>query len=433
MKSDFNNATAPLDQSLADWVVISGRGIRLFNAFAQRRGTDTSFGDINDASSIGTCTLYKDSNAQIRLTAADAGVTPGSAVCVLNKKTVAGSERASATSGLFDRDQITRAIVLLPTSGTSFSYTAMTLRETQEYGKDASGGATNIVSIGTAQIGSNATGTVSYALSAGEVTAAAINGYMPARVDDDGMALTDYEAWAINYNVTTESGGVNKYAFSGSIDARKNGASLGAVSIDNTSYVRATNNKGKYHVTEGLLSVGVSAGSSTVKGSLSLNSLSTDLKGNHYLPTYVKFSGSFTNQNGASFNGAITMLVLNYKNYDRAAPQSASNYPTGNVSFTGNLKVSGLKPLAVTFAARNTGYQKAEYNGTYSDQDNLISFSGDNSLPRMVNLSASSGISLKWVDGASYLDVFQNNSKVALINVQTKVINYADGSFETFK
>lgn len=434
IEADFNNAVAPLDQSLADWVVVSGRGIKLFNDFAQRKSTSTTVGDLGDASSLGACALYKDSAAQIAMTAADAGTAPGSVSCILNKKTLDNSERAASTPGLYDRDQIARTITLISAGSTSFSYTSGTQRETQEYRKDVSGAGYDFSTLsGKTPIGSTASGTLSYAMSGGIVTSATINGDMPARVDANGAALTDRETWSIRYAVTAESGGVSKYAFSGKIDAQKNGASLGAVTVYDTSFVRATSNNDKYRMVEGLLAVGVTAGSSTVKGSLSLSQFSTDRNGNRYLPTNLKFIGSFTNTRSESFDGTITMQALNYKAVDSVAPQSASNFATGSVSFSGKLKASNLKPLTVTFALRNTGYKTTEYNGTYSDDANLISFNGDNSLPRTIYLASSSGISLKWVDGATFLDVFNNNSKVALINVGTKVITYSDGSFETLK
>lgn len=434
MQADFDAAVAPLDQSLADWVVVSGRGIQLYDSFAQRKSTDVTVGDINDDNSLGACTLYKDSAATIAMTAGDSGTKPGSVVCVLNKKTIAGSERASAASGVYNRDQVTRTITLLPTGANAFSYTSRTLLETQAYSKDGAGFGYDYVTLnGSSQLGSTASGTVSYTLNGSTVISATINGYMPARVDDNGAALTDREAWNIRYATTTENGGVTRYAFSGKVDAEKNGASLGAVIINDGSYARAALNNGHYRMKDGLLSISVKAGTSTVTGSLALSQFTTDHNGNRYLPTSAKFTGNFTNTKGDSFDGALSLQATNYKNINSAAPQSASNFATGSVSFSGKLKVSGLKPLTVTFALRNTGYKKTEFNGTYSDSVNQIAFSGDNSLPLTVDLSSASGIKLKWVEGAAFLDVFKNSSKVALINVNTHIINYVDGSFETLK
>jgi len=434
MQSDFDAAVAPLDQSLADWVVVSGDGIALFNNFAQKKTSDTTVGKLNDDSALGACRLFKDAAATVPATAADSGKRPGSVACILNKKTIAGSERSTAASGVYNRDQITRTITLVPGDISNFNYTSRTLRETQSYQKDSHGVGYNFVTLaGSTVIGSTATGSVSYVLAGTSVISASINGYMPARVGEDGTALTDREAWNISYTAGLESAGTTKYSFSGKVDAQKSGASLGAVMVNDGSYVRATSIGGDRRIIEGSLSIGVKAGSSSVTGTLALSKFSTDRHGNRYLPTLAKFTGNFTSTKGDSFDGAISAELTNYKKVDSVAPQSASNYATGSASFSGKLKVAGLKPLAVTFAARATGYKKSEFNGTYSDSTNQINFSGDNRLPLKVALSSSSGIKLTWVDGANYLDVFKNNTKVGLINVGTRIINYTDGSFETLK
>jgi len=434
MQSDFDAAVAPLDQSLADWVVVSGDGIALFNNFAQKKTSDTTVGKLNDDSALGACRLFKDAAATVPATAADSGKRPGSVACILNRKTVAGSERSTAASGVYNRDQITRTITLVPADTSNFNYTSRTLRETQSYLKDGNGVGYNFATLaGNTVIGSTATGSVSYILSGTSVISASINGYMPARVGDDGTALTDREAWNISYSAWQESAGTTKYSFSGKVDAQKSGASLGTVMVNEGSYVRAIFTGGDRRMTEGSLSIGVKAGSSAVTGTLALSKFSTDRHGNRYLPTVAKFTGNFTSTKGDSFDGAISAELTNYKKVDSVAPQSASNYATGSASFSGKLKVVGLKPLAVTFAARATGYKKSEFNGTYSDSTNQINFSGDNRLPLKVALSSSSGIKLTWVDGANYLDVFKNNTKVGLINVGTRIINYTDGSFETLK
>jgi len=433
IQADFNAAVAPLDQSLADWVVVSGRGIKLFNAFAQNKSNATTVGNIDDTTSLGACTLYKDSAAQVAMTSADVGTAPQSVSCILNKKTVAGSEQTSGTPGYYTRDQITRVITLLPSGSSGFTYSGSTQRETQQYQKNGSGAAINVVKLNSSLVGSTVAGVLTYTMNGNVVSNAMIVGFMPARVDDSGAALTDRENWNIAFSETEGSNGTHWYNFSGSIDAQKNGASLGTVSVNDGSYAHVTISNGKYRMMDGMLSISAAAGSSIIRGALTLNNFTTDRNGNRYLPTYAQFIGKFNNTRGEYYKGTLTLQAQNYSSIDSTAPQSASNYATGSVAFNGELSITGLRPLTVTFAARNTGYKVAEYNGTYSDSSNFISFDGNNSLPLTVNLSSSTGISLKWVDSEKFLDVFQNNSKVALINVSTKVINYVDGSFETLR
>jgi len=263
------------------------------------------------------------------------------------------------------------------------------------------------------------------------VTSALIEGTMPARTDASGVVLTDYETWRIKTSTTAEAGGINNYAFSGTVSAVKNGTTLGSVKIADTSFFRASNSGGTYRVTEGKLDIEIATASSTVNGTLYLSKFDTDKHGNRYLPNYAQFTGSFTNSRSENFNGVITAEASNYKNYDSAVTLSATNFVLANASFKGSLKIVSRPTLAVTFAARTTGYRINEFNATYNDGTNAISFDGDNSLPRTIHIASATGVTVTLVDGAKYLDVYKNNGKTALINTGTRMINYIDGSFET--
>ncbi|RFP12002.1 hypothetical protein D0T23_18750 [Duganella sp. BJB475] len=432
MKADFDNAVSPLDQSLADWVVVSGRGIELYNDFIQKRSTAVTVSDGTAASGLASCTLYKDVAATVAMTGKDvSSVTPKSVSCTLNGRIVEGSERNSASSGLYTRAVIGRSITLTPAAGSNFAYTARTLRFAQEYQKDRFGPYNIRTLSGPTTVGSSASGVIAYTMNGNTVATALIEGTMPARTDAGGMVLTDFETWRIKTSTTAEAGGINNYALSGSIGALKNGATLGTVKIADTSFVRATTTGDTYRVIEARLGIVAATANSTISGSLSLSKFDTDKHGNGDLPNYAQFTGSFTNSRAENFNGVITAEVSNYKNYDSAAPLSATNFLLANASFKGSLKIVSRPALAVTFAARTTGYKTAEYNGTYNDGANVISFDGNNSLPRTIRIASATGVTVTLVDGAKYIDVYNNNSKTALINTSTGMINYVDGSFET--
>lgn len=432
MKADFDSAVSPLDQSLADWVVVSGRGIKLYNDFIQKKSTAITVNDGTAASALGSCTLYKDLAATVAMTNSDvSSVTPKSVSCTLNGRIVEGSERNSASSGLYTRALIGRSITLAPAAGSNFAYTAQTLRYSQEYQKDQPGPYNIRTLSGATSIGSTASGTISYTMNGSAVTTALIEGTMPARTDAGGVALTDYETWRIHTVTTAEAGGINNYAFSGTVGAVKNGAPLGSAKIADTSFIRATTSGGTYRVIEGKLGIEVATASSTVSGTLALSKFDTDKHGVRYLPNYAQFTGSFTNSRMESFNGVITAEVSNYKNYDSAAPLSATNFVLANASFKGNLKIVSRPALAVTFAARSTGYKIAEFNATYNDGANTISFDGNNSLPYTLHIASATGITVTMVDGDKYPGVFKNDTRIARINTSTRIINYIDGSFET--
>jgi hypothetical protein len=435
MQTEFETAVAPLDQSLADWVVLSGQGIKLFNNFVQKKSSLFKLVEGPDDEAPGICTLYKDNNATVAMTAADVGrVTPQSVSCALTGMTLAASEKPAAQANLFVRDQIVKSIVLTPGGTGNFSYRALTQRVNQQYRKTAQGEAYAVQALApAATIGLAASGNLSYTMQGDDIHTASISGYMPARTDDKGVAITDREAWRLAFTTTRESALVTKYAFNGHIDALRGGASLGAVDLGNESFVRVSTAGGKEQVIEGKLALGATAGRTTVNGTLALSKFSTDKKNARYVPTLAQFTGGFTSTRGESFTGTVTLNLLNYKAYDNALPLSATNFPTSSAAFSGSLKIISRPTLAVTFAARAVGYQRTEFNATYNDGKNFIIFTGDNSLPRAINITSASGVRVKLVDNVKTVDVFKNNNKVAQMNLNNMLITYIDGSFETLK
>ncbi|MBV6320319.1 hypothetical protein [Duganella violaceipulchra] len=432
LKADFDTALSPLDQNLADWIVVSSSGIKLYDDFIQKKSTAFSVKDGHPWAPLGSCTLYKDAAATVAITSRDVtSVTPKSVSCTMSDAIVAGSERKSASSGLYTRVVIGKSITLAPAASGSFAYTTQTQRFSQEYRKDQYGLYDFRNLSGQTPIGSAARGTIGYKMNGDLVATALIDGTMPARTDAVGAVLTDYETWHIKAATTAEAEGITNYAFSGTVSAVKNGTALGTVKLADTSFVRAVVSGDSYRVLEGKLAIDVATANSTVSGILSLSKFDTDKYGNRYQPNYAQFTGSFTNSRAESFNGVITVAVANHKNYDSAAPLSASNFILANVSFKGSLKIVSRPALAVTFAGRTTGYNSAEYNGSYNDGANVIAFEGNSAPPGTVRIASATGVTVTLVDGAKYIDVYKNNSKTALINTSTGMINYIDGSFET--
>lgn len=429
LKTDFDTALSPLDQNLADWIVVSSSGIKLYDDFVQKKSTAVRVKDGQPWAPLGSCTLYKDAAATVAMTSRDD--SPKSVSCTMNDTIVAGSERKSASSGLYTRVVIGRSITLAPAASGSFAYTTQTQRFTQEYRKDQYGLYDFRNLSGQTLIGSAARGTIGYKMNGDLVATVLIDGTLPARTNAVGAVLTDYETWHITAATTVEAGGITSYALSGTVGAFKNGTALGTVKLADTSFVRAAVSGDTFRVVEGKLAIEVATANSTVSGILSLSKFDTDKYGNRYQPNYAQFSGSFTNSRAESFNGVIAAEVSNHKNYDSAAPLSATNFVLANASFKGSLKIVSRPALAVTFAGRTTGYNTAEYNGTYNDGANVISFEGNSNPPGTVRIASATGVTVTLVDGAKYIDVYKNNSKTALINTSTGMINYIDGSFET--
>lgn len=431
MKADFDSAASPLDQNLANWISVSLSGIKLYSDFIQKKSTAITVRDGEVWAPMGACTLYKDAAATVAMTSRDVStVTPQSVSCTLNGMAVDGSERKSASSGLYTHTLIGNSITLVPTASGNFSYTTQTMRFSQEYRRDQHGPFGFGPVTGQTPVGSAAQGTIGYRISGDIVASVQIDGAMPAHTDAAGAVRSDYETWHVKAATTAQASGVNKYALSGSISPVKNGAALGTVKLADTSFIRASVNGNTYHAVEAKLDIEVATANSTVSGTLSLK-FESDKYRNYPQPTYTQFSGSFTNSRAENFNGVITIEVSNYQNYNSFEPPSATNFTPTSTSFKGSLKIVGRPVLTVAFADRTTGYQTAEYSGSYNDGANVITFDGNSGPPKTTHIASATGVTVTLVDGVKLIDVFKNNSKTAQINTSTRVINYIDGTFET--
>ncbi len=431
MKADFDSAASPLDRNLANWISVSFSGIKLYDDFIQKKSTAITVNDGHSGPPLGACTLYKDAAATVAMTSRDvASVTPQSVSCTLNGMVVEGSERKSASSGLYTHTLIGNSITLAPAGSGNFAYTTQTMRFSQEYQRDWYGPFGFRALSGQTPVGSAAHGTIGYRISGDIVASAQIDGTMPAHADTSGAVLSDYETWHVKASTTAQASGVNNYALSGSISPVKNGAALGTVKLADTSFIRASVNGNTYHAVEAKLDIEVATANSTVSGALSLK-FEGDKYGNAPQATYTQFSGSLTNSRAENFNGVITIEVSNYRDYNSFAPQSATNFTPTNTSFKGSLKIVGRPVLAVAFTDHTTGYQTAEFNGTYNDGANVITFDGSSGPPATTHIASATGVTVTLMEGAKLIDVFKNNSKTAQINTSTRVITYMDGSFET--
>ncbi|MYM93715.1 hypothetical protein [Duganella vulcania] len=432
MKADFDIATSPLDQNLANWISVSFSGIKLYDDFIQKRSTAITIKDGESWAPMGACTLYKDMAAIIPMTSNDvSSVTPRSVSCTLNGMAVEGSERKLASSSLYTHTLIGNSITLTPAASGSFAYTTQTMRFSQTYYRDQYGPYGYQPVSGGTLVGNATQGTIGYRINGDILTTLQIDGTMPAHANAAGTLITDYETWHVKASTTAQASGINSYALSGSISAVKNGAALGTVKLADTSFIRASVNGNRYRAVEAKLDIEVATANNSASGTLTLNNFETDKYGSGYQPSYTQFSGNFTNSRAESFKGVITVEVSNYKNYISWEPQSATNFAPTKTSFKGSLKIVGRPVLDIEFANHDTSYNTAQFNGTYNDGANAITFDGNTAPPGTTHIASATGVTVTLVDGVKLIDVYKNNSKTAQINTGTRVINYIDGTFET--
>lgn len=412
MKADFETAIAPLDKDLADWILISERGVLFYKNYVDGGNIGASRQAVfSNGYEIGKCFLYADADDTTEVTS---GVAANNVFCRLTKSSVAG------TSYLF-----TKTIQLTPvvSSTTSFSYATKARME-------------NTVSGDRTLIGTAGTGTVSYTKSGNTLTGAAIIGDMPARTDAMGVKITDKETWNVSYVRSPEADSVVKYALSGAITALKGGIAVGSVALQDGSFIRAVPVNGEI-ISQGVkevnLALAVAGVNSKVVGTLSLSNFSTDKNGSNYAPTDLKFIGSFTNASSEFFNGTLTAKAANYAAYDSSLTDSATNFVKASASFVGIFRIPNRPDLKLTLSASNPEFNLANFSGQYDDGTNTILISSSNASPKVINISSANGVSVQFNEGVNSADVMKNSSKIAIFDRATGIITYNDGSFESLK
>ncbi len=404
LKANFDAAIAPLDQDLADWVLISDSGVTMFNNYASNGNVGASNIRIfNNGNLVGRCFLYSDAASTTEVTGnADAN----NVFCRLAKVRISNSPLK----------EFTKTIKLTPTGATSFSYAARARLETNDV---------------PATTGIAGIGTVSFAKTGSTTTAITIAGDMPARTDNTGVAITDKETWNVNFVRTLEADNVTtNYALAGGITAYKDGAMLSEITLKNGSFIRALEQAPQ----EVQLLLDVTGNGSKVAGTLYLATPTADKLGLNIIPTVARFTGSFSNGGIEFFNGALTATVFNYASYDRNAVNSAANFLNASVAFAGVAKIPGRPDLTLTLSATQPAFGKKAFSGQYSDGSNVILINSTNVTGvRIIDILSSNGVAMQFVDGVNQANVKKNNSIIATFNQSNGIINYVDGSFESLK
>lgn len=404
LKANFDAAIAPLDQDLADWVLISDKGVTLFNNYMNNGKVGASNTQLfSNGAPVGKCTLYSNAASTVEVTG---GASANNVFCRLTKVTIAQSPFK----------QFTKTIKLTPTGTTGFGYTTRARLETDGV---------------VATTGLDGTGTVSFAKTGNTTATLAINGDMPARTNSMGGAITDKETWNVNFARTLEAdASTTKYAVSGDITAVKDGLAISAIALQDGSFIRAVGQT----LQEVQLLLDIAGNGSKITGTLYLGQPSADKLGGNIIPTLVRFTGSFSNGGAEFFDGALTAQSFNYANYDGSAATTSANFVNASVSFTGSAKIPGHPDLALALRASQPAFNVAAFSGQYNDGSNIVLVNSTNATgTQIVNVLSTNGVAMRFVAGVNKVDVTKNDSIIASFNRATGLINYTDGSIESLK
>lgn len=438
LQKDLQVAIAPLDNDLANWIVLANNGMVLYADFmASRSGNTTS------VPGLGICGVASDMAGDI-LATAPANAT--SVACHLERTQVPGSEVPDLTKQrTYTSQQFTKSILLLPInkSTQNFTYNSRARMETAHYNKDGLGNKINITrdakrtTIGTYGPTDRASGTISFGFSGSSVNSTEIHGFMPARTDGMGVAITDKEEWNLSYLRTVETGGDFKYALSGNLTSYKGGAPISSVTLRAGSLFRVELVNGEIFyekVKEINLDLAIATSQSSVDGLLALSNFSNDKSGSSFIPTDLKFVGKLTNDSSEFFNGTLTVKLPNYAAYNGNATDTATNFLNTEASFVGIFKIAGRPDLTLTLTGASPAFNSTDYGVQYTDGTNTITIVGNESPgAQKLKISSADGISVQFVGTEDSADLMRNSNKIATFNRSTGIISYIDGSFESLK
>ncbi|WP_317204276.1 hypothetical protein [Janthinobacterium sp.] len=435
MRADFDQATAPLDQDLAKWMQLTTNGIDFLRAYKAGNDQVNTLEVYSGGMKIGGCNIYSDTSGNTPATAAGNAAAVG---CSVIRKNVPGSQTFGLEPNTYKR--VTAAFTIVPASDTAYTYVARARLETWNVGANERNRNLD-VTLGNygSTSDSRATGTITYVKSGDTISSLVVNGSMPARTDEFGVALTDRETWSLSASRSAEGGNLYKYAISGSIASVRKDAEVGKVSIADGSFVRTEESVAGHVVSGGVrefsLGLAAEAGGSKVAGTLTMTKAMADKGGHDYMPTDVSFTGSLSTASAEFFSGTLHFTQTGYAQFDSTLPESAANFVAKNATLVGKLSIKDRPTLGLSLNASNTAFHHSSLTGQYNDGSSLINFSvSDNGAATKVTLiSSADGVTVSVKDGSETVEVLKGGVKVAVLNTKNGHIDYADGSFESLK
>jgi hypothetical protein len=428
-RADFDKAIVPLDPDLANWMRLTTQGIDYLRAYQAGTTTQVKRDMFEGSARIGGCSVFGDTTGTAVASSAANAVSVG---CSIVRKTIPGSVIGNTFK------QVTAAFTIVPTSSTTYTYVGRARIETYV---NAVRDAAADVTVGTYGNASNrAEGSIEYAKAGNIISKLVVSGTMPARTDAFGVAITDREAWELSAVRTALDNKQFNYALSGSITSIKTDLPVGKISLKPGSFFRTEElNDGTIVLTgmkEFSLILAAEAGGSKLEGALKLADPMLDKSGKAYLPTNVSFTGTLGANNATVFVGTLALLDTGYGAFDTTLPESATNFTKKSASLVGTVSIPDRPPLKLSVSVGNDVFNGMNLSAQYDDGSNVINLSATGTVggPRpQMKISSVGGVSLVLSATSDLADVLKDNAKVAVLNLKTGRIDYADGSFESLK
>lgn len=436
IKQDFSQSISPLDFEMLDWMSLIPTGIDLFERFKAGAIADPKKDVYRGYYHVGGCTVFSDQDATIVATSKDNAVSVGCSTY--------GYRDSYAYNGTSESFRvINKGITLIPNGANSYWYKtrAKSFTRTHTFATNTYKDSTPIVigSYGDTSAAST-TNTITYTKSGSLISGFTVNGMMPARVDyATGSAITDHELWNVTFARTDEGSNVFKYELTGDFTSKMAGNVVGHMALASGSFARVQEDGNGNSVDNGLkavsLKVSSEAGNSKIEGSLSLSDGKVDKSGGNYRPTSVSFTGTLSNKLAQVFSGTVSVGTAGYENFDSHQPVSTSNEYKDTIKIIGKLAVPNRPTLSVLVStvssiAADLTEIHAQYNdGTAVVNASVVRTAAGDSL----DVSSVNGVSFKVARGQTSSDVMKDSAKVGEINLDTGIVTFSDGKFESLK
>lgn len=439
LKADFDNATAPLDKDLVHWMKLTADGIDYFSKFKAGTVTNATMKFYVGGKPLGGCTVYSDEAGNTPATSSASALNIG---CSINRKMVRDSYVSGPAIGSYSYTQVGNGITLTPVSSQpiTYSYKARAFTEVvtgSQTGTTVS--AKNTIGNYGAPSSDRASGTISYTKTDQHLSSLTIEGMMPARYNDYGIAITDNELWNVTATRTAVAENVFNYALSGDFTSMKAGLIQAKLTVNQGSFARVQEDGNGNIVEDGVKELKASivgaAGGSKIAGSVHMAAFMADKTGFNYAPTKVTFSGTLSSGEAQFFSGTLSAEGAGYALYNASMPASSTNFVKLTTSLAGTFTIPARPPLTISFSASNDSFGSNKESVQYNDGTLVLNASrvDDGIAPAVISVSSADGVSFKIVAHSEVAYVMKDNAKLAIINLKTGIINYVDGSFESLK
>lgn len=246
----------------------------------------------------------------------------------------------------------------------------------------------------------------------------------------------------------SQSSGVDKVAFSGTMNLIKNGVNETDIELGVGSYVLARPNDFgipgfpvSYTARDGsqemLLKLKGGSSLSRFSGDVKVAAFQSDASGTTYLPTQVTFAGSVQRNGVSFFDGTIAAELLNQETFNAQMANSSINVQAERVGVVGNVVIPNRPVinviLGMTSKLAGGLADSALLSGQYAQGTSIVNVSGSGSgMYKVITLESPNGVKLVLDKSQLIQPITYRGTLVGEYSTATKMVTYIDNTYEQF-